>query len=158
MITMSFTLNLVEVLHWSHWAEKLIMQRGVVDSKFSTGLLSCISLPPHLSPAPLTSPCPSLCSQCPAKFIYPIIVLSRHVSSTVSTPQLCLAPACHRTETLPPATTAVKRSDTWALQTGACVLIIYYLAALCILTVALSRPTFNLVSVVIMTISEPSSA
>lgn len=119
-----------------------------------TGLAQgyCLVSPPlpALSPALLTSPCPSHCSRCPAKFIYPIIVLSRHVSSSVSTPLLCLASACHHTETLPPAITTVKRSDTLDKQmlSGVPIKVLfssiqfmysfysYHTAAQCVLSVA----------------------
>lgn len=53
-----------------------------------------------VSPFPTVLPPPTF-PQCTAKFIYPIIMPSLHVSSTVSTPQLCLALACHHTEPLP---------------------------------------------------------
>ena len=89
---------------------------GRVSAGFVQGY--CLVSPslPLVSPAPLTSPCPSYCSRCPAKFIYPIIVLSRHVSSTVSTVLLCLVPACHHTETLPPALSPSERSATLDIQ------------------------------------------
>lgn len=56
-----------------------------------------------------SNPTPPDISQCPAEFIYAIIMLSCHVSCAVSTLLLCLAPVCQHAEELPPAIAAVNR-------------------------------------------------
>ena len=69
----------------------------------------------------------------------------------------CLALACHHTETLPPATAAVKRSDTLDIHILAGVYLLN-LSTSCSCTVyTYCRPTFNRVYLATETIREPLS-